>query len=63
MQNLTGGPRPLFDLGLASAARTPVSYWGTFGGDGTVNGIFNKAGVDTNRFTTRSTATPPAPPR
>jgi dienelactone hydrolase len=49
MQNLTGGPRPLFDLGFGGPYTAVV--WGTFGGDGTVNGIFNKASPDTNRFT------------
>jgi pimeloyl-ACP methyl ester carboxylesterase len=48
MQNLSGGPRPLFDVGFAGAYTGVV--WGTFGGDGTVNGIFNKPAVDTNRF-------------
>lgn len=48
MQNLSGGPRPLFDVGFAGAYTGVV--WGTFGGDGTVNGIFNKPAADTNRF-------------
>jgi len=50
LQNLTGGPRPMFEFGLAFGGSFP-SAWGSFGGDGTVNGIFNKASIDTNRFT------------
>ncbi len=50
VENLTGGDRPLFDLGVAfGGSFTPV--WGVFGGDGTVNGILNKSSLDTNRFT------------
>lgn len=50
VENLTGGDRPLFDLGVAvGGSFTPV--WGVFGGDGTVNGILNKSAIDTNRFT------------
>jgi hypothetical protein len=50
VENLTGGDRPLFDLGVAfGGSFTPV--WGVFGGDGTVNGILNKSVLDTNRFT------------
>ncbi|KQP13275.1 S9 family peptidase [Pseudorhodoferax sp. Leaf267] len=50
VENLTGGDRPLFDLGVAvGGSFSPV--WGVFGGDGTVNGILNKSVIDTNRFT------------
>jgi pimeloyl-ACP methyl ester carboxylesterase len=48
MQNLTGGPRPMFDIGFIGTYTGVV--WSTFGGDGTVNGIYNKFGADTNRF-------------
>lgn len=49
IENLTGGERPLFELGywLGSFA----SAYGTFGGDGTVTGILNKNVLDTTRFT------------
>ena len=50
LQNLTGGERPLFAQGLAFGGSFPSS-WGSLGGDGTISGILNKAGVDTNRFT------------
>src|SRR5256885_15928707 len=43
IQNLTGGPRPLFDLGVAvGGSFAPV--WGVFGSDGSVNGILNQIG-------------------
>jgi len=49
MQNLTGGARPMFDLGVIGPYTSTV--WGLFGADGTVNGIFNRNALDTNRFT------------
>ena len=49
MQNLTGGPRPMFEIGVRGVYTSVV--WGVFGGDGTVNGIFNKNALDTTRFT------------
>ncbi len=50
VKNLTGGERPMFAQGIAFGGSFPSAY-GTFGSDGTVNGIYNKAGIDTNRFT------------
>ncbi|WP_326538859.1 alpha/beta hydrolase [Pseudorhodoferax sp.] len=50
VQNLTGGPRPLFDLGMAVGGSF-AAVWGVFGGDGTVNGILNSNVADTTRFT------------
>lgn len=50
LQNITGGPRPLFAQGLAFGGSFPSAY-GTFGGDGTINGILNKNGLDTTGFT------------
>lgn len=50
LENLTGGPRPLFAQGLQFGGSFPSAY-GTFGGDGTVNGILNRPGLDTNGFT------------
>ena len=49
LQNLTGGPRPLFAQGLAFGGSFPSAY-GTFGSDGTVTGILNKNILDTNRY-------------
>lgn len=50
IENLTGGDRPLFELGMAVGGTFPLA-WGVFGSDGTVNGILNKSVLDTNRFT------------
>ncbi len=46
VKNLTGGERPIFSTGFAHPLQGTV--WGAFGGDGTVNGIYNRAGIDTN---------------
>lgn len=50
LQNITGGKRPMFDLGIAFGGSFP-SAWGTFGSDGTVTGILNRSVVDTTAFT------------
>ncbi|SFO28137.1 hypothetical protein SAMN05443579_102180 [Variovorax sp. PDC80] len=50
IENLTGGPRPMFDLGFKSGGSFAF-VWGVLGSDGTVNGILNKSTLDTNRFT------------
>ena len=50
LQNLTGGPRPMFDLGIAFGGSFP-SAWGTFGSDGTVSGILNRSVIDTTAYT------------
>lgn len=46
LQNLTGGPRPMFDLGLNFGGSFPF-MWGNLGGDGTINGILNRNVLDT----------------
>jgi pimeloyl-ACP methyl ester carboxylesterase len=59
VENLTGGDRPLFELATAlpgGGSFAPV--WGTFGRDGTVNGILNKNVTDTNRLTYTITGDP-----
>ena len=50
LQNITGGPRPLFAQGLAFGGSFPSAY-GTFGSDGTVTGILNKNVLDTRAHT------------
>ncbi|MDH6168924.1 hypothetical protein M2282_004088 [Variovorax boronicumulans] len=50
VKNLTGGERPMFDLGFKSGGSF-AAVWGVFGSDGTVTGILNKNTLDTNRFT------------
>lgn len=49
IENLTGGDRPLFEMGYGLGSF--ASAYGTFGGDGTVSGILNKNVLDTTRFT------------
>ena len=49
IKNLTGGERPLYNLGVAVGSFS--APWGTFGGDGTITGILNKSVLDTTRFT------------
>jgi hypothetical protein len=50
VKNITGGTRPMFDLGIAFGGSFPSAY-GTFGSDGTVTGILNKNVLDTRSFT------------
>lgn len=50
VKHITGGQRPMFDLGIAFGGSFPSAY-GTFGSDGTVNGILNKSVLDTRSFT------------
>ena len=50
LKNITGGTRPMFDLGLAFGGSFP-SAWGALGGDGTITGILNKSILDTNGMT------------
>lgn len=50
VKNLTGGERPMFDLGIAVGGSFPSAY-GTFGSDGTVTGILNRNVLDTNALT------------
>lgn len=50
LQNITGGPRPLFAQGLAFGGSFP-SMWGALGGDGTISGILNANILDTNAYT------------
>ena len=49
VKNLTGGERPVFLQGFGNTGLQNV-VWGTFGSDGTVNGILNKSTLDTHRF-------------
>ena len=49
LQNITGGPRPLFSQGLAFGGSFP-SAWGALGGDGTITGVLNKNVLDTTAF-------------
>ena len=59
IMNLTGGTRPMFDQGFTGPL-LGVLVWGTFagGGDGTISGILNKNGVDTNAIVYQFDADP-----
>lgn len=48
VQNLTGGQRPMFDVGFAGPYTDTV--WGTFGRDGKMMGILNDDVVSTRDF-------------
>ncbi|WP_423200420.1 Alpha/beta hydrolase [Cupriavidus sp. H19C3] len=48
VKHLTGGERPMFDEGFAGSMT--ATAWGTFGRDGTINGILNRDGYDTRHI-------------
>lgn len=50
VKNITGGTRPMFDLGIAFGGSFPSAY-GTFGSDGTVTGILTENVLDTTAYT------------
>lgn len=50
VRNITGGARPMFDLGIAIGGSFP-SAWAQFGTDGTIFGILTKNGIDTTAYT------------
>ena len=50
LQNITGGPRPLFARGLAFGGSFG-QMWGALGGDGTINGILLSSVLDTRAYT------------
>jgi pimeloyl-ACP methyl ester carboxylesterase len=50
VKHLTGGERPVFVQGFGNTGLQNV-VWGTFGSDGTVNGILTRNTLDTHRFT------------
>jgi fermentation-respiration switch protein FrsA (DUF1100 family) len=50
VEQLTGGERPIFDQGFANGGLQQV-VWGTFGGDGTINGILDESVIDTTGYT------------
>ncbi len=52
IQNLSGGPRPMFEAGFNAPFSSFLGSWVNFGkAGGTVDGILTKNPVDTNRFT------------
>ena len=57
VMNLTGGARPIFDQGYANTGLQGV-VWGTFGGDGTINGVLTRNPIDTRGITYQFDADP-----
>ena len=51
IKNLTGGTRPLFDLGYAYGGSFAAGPYAFFGIDTIMTGLTTKAATDTNRFT------------
>lgn len=49
VKHITGGERPMFDLGVSIGGSFPSAY-GTFGSDGTVSGILNRNVLDTTAY-------------
>jgi len=56
VKNLTGGERPMYDVGFAGSYTNTV--WGTFGRDGKMLGILNDDVVSTKDFVYRMTDGP-----
>ena len=50
LQNITGGPRPMFTQGMQFGGTFGFA-WGVFGGHGTVTGILTKNVLDTSAYT------------
>jgi pimeloyl-ACP methyl ester carboxylesterase len=50
LKNITGGERPMFAQGLAFGGSFP-SAWGTFGSDGSLDGVLTANILDTNAYT------------
>lgn len=49
VKNITGGERPMFAEGIAFGGSFPAAY-GTFGGDGTIDGILTQNVLDTKAY-------------
>jgi pimeloyl-ACP methyl ester carboxylesterase len=50
LKNITGGERPMFAQGIAFGGSFP-SAWGTFGSDGTLDGVLIANVLDTSAYT------------
>jgi len=61
VENLTGGARPSFALGFGSMTWQDA-VWGTFGGDGTVNGVLARSANDTRNIVYQLDADPAISP-
>jgi hypothetical protein len=50
VENLSGGKRPMFDLGFAFQPIQNIVWTTAFGGDGTINGILDRSVLDTTKL-------------
>jgi alpha-beta hydrolase superfamily lysophospholipase len=51
VKNLTGGSRPLFDLGLSYGGSYVAGAYGNYGVDATLTGMLSRYGIDTRGIT------------
>ncbi len=51
LKNLTGGSRPIFDIGLSYGGSYVAGAYGNFGVDGTLTGLLTRYGLDTRAIT------------
>ena len=51
LQNLTGGKRPMFDIGLSYGGSYTGGMYGNFGVDGQLTGLLNKYSLDSTKAT------------
>jgi alpha-beta hydrolase superfamily lysophospholipase len=51
VKNLTGGTRPIFDIGLSFGGSYTAGAYGNFGVDGTLTGLLTRYGLDTRGIT------------
>ncbi|MBI3366917.1 MAG: hypothetical protein HY021_00200 [Burkholderiales bacterium] len=50
IQNLTGGTRPIFDIGLSYGGSYTAGAYANFGVDGTLTGLLTKYSLDTSKI-------------
>ena len=50
IKNITGGTRPMFDIGLSYGGSYPAGTYGNFGVDGTLTGLLTKYSLDTSKI-------------
>ena len=50
MKNITGGTRPMFDIGLSYGGSYPAGAFANFGVDGTLTGLLTKYSLDTGKI-------------
>ena len=50
VKNLTGGTRPMFDIGLSYGGSYAAGTYANFGVDGALNGLLNKYNLDTTKI-------------